>query len=67
MRYLVAVLLLIALAACGSEKAAPWLTYPRCTSCHGDATRGQGLEASAPPFDVAGDTSTTARGVGAHR
>ena len=32
-----------------------------CTSCHGDAT------SPAPPVDTAGNSATTARGVGAHR
>jgi predicted CxxxxCH...CXXCH cytochrome family protein len=32
-----------------------------CSSCHGDAA------SPAPPLDVAGDTSSSARGVGAHR
>ena len=41
-----------------------------CTSCHGTATRtATALNpqlASAPPVDTAGNTATTARGVGAH-
>jgi predicted CxxxxCH...CXXCH cytochrome family protein len=32
-----------------------------CTACHG------GGDSPAPPFDLSGESSTTARGVGAHR
>jgi predicted CxxxxCH...CXXCH cytochrome family protein len=43
-----------------------------CTSCHGDASRVgvAGADpnlASAPPMDTAGNTASTARGVGAHQ
>jgi predicted CxxxxCH...CXXCH cytochrome family protein len=37
-----------------------------CTACHGDASRG-GVAGIAPPRDVAGNTATTAPGVGAHQ
>jgi predicted CxxxxCH...CXXCH cytochrome family protein len=38
-----------------------------CTSCHGDASRQPSSIAPAPPRDTAGNTATTARGVGAHQ
>jgi predicted CxxxxCH...CXXCH cytochrome family protein len=41
-----------------------------CTSCHGDSARAATTLnpqlAAAPPVDTAGNTATTARGVGAH-
>ena len=37
------------------------LTTAACNACHGSATTG------APPTDTAGNTATTARGVGAHQ
>jgi predicted CxxxxCH...CXXCH cytochrome family protein len=37
-----------------------------CTSCHGDSSRA-GPSSSAPPRDTAGNTATTAPGVGAHQ
>jgi predicted CxxxxCH...CXXCH cytochrome family protein len=58
---------LISSVACSrAAKNAPWLTYPDCSSCHGDFKRGTALNASAPPFDVSGNVTTAARGVGAH-
>jgi predicted CxxxxCH...CXXCH cytochrome family protein len=39
-----------------------------CTSCHGSESRvGSDLLKAAPPFDLAGSTSTASRGVGAHQ
>ncbi len=38
-----------------------------CTSCHGDPTRQPAAIAAAPPKDTAGNTATTAPGVGAHQ
>jgi predicted CxxxxCH...CXXCH cytochrome family protein len=68
MRPFAAVLTLLTFAACAKSRSdAPWLTYPQCTSCHGDFRRGTTLAAAAPPFDVSGDATTTARGVGAHQ
>ncbi|HET8723254.1 MAG TPA: CxxxxCH/CxxCH domain-containing protein, partial [Anaeromyxobacteraceae bacterium] len=37
-----------------------------CTSCHGDPARQPAAIAAAPPVDVAGNTSTSSPGVGAH-
>jgi predicted CxxxxCH...CXXCH cytochrome family protein len=38
-----------------------------CTTCHGSPVRpGDALTRSAPPFDLAGETATSRRGVGAH-
>jgi predicted CxxxxCH...CXXCH cytochrome family protein len=41
------------------------LDLQTCTSCHGDPMRPAAI-AAAPPGDLAGNTSTTALGVGAH-
>jgi predicted CxxxxCH...CXXCH cytochrome family protein len=38
-----------------------------CASCHGDPARLPASLAPAPPRDTAGNTTTTARGVGAHQ
>ncbi|MGC4069110.1 MAG: CxxxxCH/CxxCH domain-containing protein [Polyangiaceae bacterium] len=38
-----------------------------CTACHGDRSRGGNeLRRAAPPFDLDGNTSSSAPGVGAH-
>jgi len=47
-------------------------TGASCTSCHGDAARGSGASAQAPPLavlrtGVTDRTSTSVRGVGAHQ
>lgn len=38
-----------------------------CTACHGDAAAAAGAGSPAPPRDLAGNTSTSFIGVGAHR
>ncbi|HEY6002086.1 MAG TPA: CxxxxCH/CxxCH domain-containing protein, partial [Anaeromyxobacter sp.] len=42
------------------------LDLQTCTSCHGDPTRPATLLQPAPPSDLAGNTSTSSPGVGAH-
>jgi predicted CxxxxCH...CXXCH cytochrome family protein len=43
----------------------------QCTACHGDAERAVASDAgvlqAAPPFDLNGNSQTSARGVGAHQ
>lgn len=62
---------LAAAAACSTANKPPSETVAQCTRCHGDPERAGGTAANpleaAPPKDLAGQTDTSALGVGAHQ
>jgi predicted CxxxxCH...CXXCH cytochrome family protein len=70
-RLVQAVTLGVLLSACLDTQYEPQVQANTCAACHGDSTRPVATDRTnpteaAPPFDLNGNVSTSAKGVGAH-